>query len=92
MLLQEGVPLKTARGWKRTACVPLPMAVSQSLPVVLDLVALPLSRGGRDLSTWWCQLQRQEHPCMVFFSTVMLVEICTGQISFMMNLMAKSVS
>lgn len=68
MLLQEGVPLKAACGWKRVACVSPPMAISRSLPVVLDLVSLSLSRGGRrSLSTWWCQLQEQEHPCIFFF-------------------------
>lgn len=40
MLLQKGVPLEAAHGWKRVACVPPPMAVSQSLLVVLNLVSL----------------------------------------------------
>lgn len=36
MLLQEGVPLKAACSWKRMACVPPPVAIIRSLPVVLD--------------------------------------------------------
>lgn len=63
MFLQESVPLKAACAWKRVACVPPPMAVSQSLPVVLDSVFLCLSRGGRDVF----QLQEQEHPCIFPF-------------------------
>lgn len=87
MLLQKGVPLKAAHGWKRVACIPPPMAVSQSLPVVLDLVSLSLSRGGRDLSPLGGVSCRNKSIPVHLFSTLMLVEVGRGQICFMMNVM-----
>lgn len=78
MLLQEGVPLKAACSWKRVACVPSPVAISRSLPVVLDL--LSLSRGGRDLSPLGGVSCRNKSIPAHFSSTIMLVEVCRGQI------------
>lgn len=78
MLLQEGVPLKAACSWKRVACVPSPVAISRSLPVVLDLVSL--SRGGRDLSPLGGVSCRNKSIPAHFSSAIMLVEVCRGQI------------
>lgn len=80
MLLQEGVPLKAACSWEKVARVLPPMAVSWSLPMVLDLVSLSLSRGGTDLSLLDGVNCRNKSTPAYFFSTIMLVEVCRGPI------------
>lgn len=82
MLLQEGVPLKTACGWKSGMCPTF--YGSRSLPVILELVSLCLEV--REISLHLVvSVAGTKASLHFFFSAVMLVEVCRGQICFMMN-------